>query len=168
MNTPPTPPNPPESQREPGTEGAQEDHVQIERVQESGPNFPPTPNPPEPPEASSMASEPAQQRVREERVQTWKSDDAQNISASSKFEPTLGIDEIKIDDELLVIDPLSERYFRLNPTGVFIWQTVCQGGDLASVAKAIADHFHLENERALPIVLQYTEQLFRAGLLAQR
>ena len=47
------------------------------------------------------------------------------------------------DEEAVLLDLDSRRYFTLNPTGAVIWERVVAGDDLSGIVSAVTDAFVL-------------------------
>jgi len=71
-----------------------------------------------------------------------------------------------LDDELVLRDPATGGVYVLNQTGADIW-TISDGSRTpAEIARAIAQSYELEYERAFGDVCKLVEELRDANLLA--
>jgi PqqD family protein of HPr-rel-A system len=71
----------------------------------------------------------------------------------------------EVDDEVLVLDTVSDRIHRLNRTAGVIWQSCDQAASAADIAAALARAFEVEEHVALRDVLTTLEQLRALDLI---
>jgi len=67
-------------------------------------------------------------------------------------------------DDKLVLDLGSGRYFGVGPVGAFIWDRLDGAEDLATIARATADHFGVELDRAAADLVELVGDLVENGL----
>jgi len=102
----------------------------------------------------------------ERRSQEWTSGNPeQPLTESSRFVPLLGLRASVLDDETLVVDPLQNRYFRLNRSGSAIWDGAVKGASIGEIAEQFASFASLEPAAAYGTVTAFIQQLEAAQLL---
>lgn len=69
-----------------------------------------------------------------------------------------------VDGRLVVLDPVGDRYARLNPAAAFLWEQLADPAPLATLAHALADRYGLEGERASADVSHAVSALIERGM----
>ncbi len=85
---------------------------------------------------------------------------------STPVEAALGLRGLEIDDDLILIDLLSDRSFRLNSTGRHIWMLLQQRRTVGDVADELAREYGIDVESARKATNAYLAQLQELGLAA--
>lgn len=91
-------------------------------------------------------------------------------NVSSSWRPPIKIPDGVIyevlDGEAVILKVDGGIYYKLNPTGTFIWETFRDGADEAAAASALAGKYGLTPDKAAQSVSTFVEQLSDIGLLA--
>ncbi len=69
-----------------------------------------------------------------------------------------------IDDELMLIDVDSGRFFALKDVGLRIWTMLDRESDLNAIAAALCSEYEVEARQARESVRQFADSLVEAGL----
>ena len=85
---------------------------------------------------------------------------------SAVAEPSLGLRSLELDDELILIDQLTDRSFRLNSTGKRIWSLLNERCTVGEVAAALEHDYGLTAADAREVANAYVVQLSELGLAA--
>ena len=72
----------------------------------------------------------------------------------------------RLEDELLVLDPASERFVRLNETGISIWEALERPQSLAALAAGIARRYGIDDDRALADATAFVAALHARDLVS--
>lgn len=88
------------------------------------------------------------------------------LDSNAVVETSLGLRGIDIDDELILVDVLSDRSFRLNSTGRRIWALLDERATVGEVAAALANEYGVAHDEARAIADRYIAQLSNLGLAA--
>jgi hypothetical protein len=83
-------------------------------------------------------------------------------------EAAVGLRGLEIDDELVLIDLLSDRSFRLNATGRHIWTLLQQRCTVGDVADSLVSKYGLDTQAAREVATTYLAQLQELGLVAMQ
>lgn len=70
------------------------------------------------------------------------------------------------DEESVLLDLSTRRYFTLNPTGVLIWERVCAGDDIEGIVDAVTASFEIDPSSALPYIELFLSSLEKEGLIS--
>jgi hypothetical protein len=70
-----------------------------------------------------------------------------------------------LDDETVVLDLESKRYFQLNATGAAIWQGVIDGESSDAVVARLVDSFDITRDEATTAVTTFVAELRTRGLV---
>ena len=90
--------------------------------------------------------------------------DQQGPSPDRMVHPALGLKGVESDGEIVVLDILTNRYFRFNAEGTYLWKLVMQRLTVADMSEQMSKDFQITPERAQEIVTTFTAKLVRAGL----
>jgi hypothetical protein len=88
-----------------------------------------------------------------------------------KFEPAtiiqvrVGVSSSSLDDETIVADGLSNRFFRLNKTGSFIWNQIATEARFVDLWKCLREEYGLEDIAAGEALSLFLADLIDAGLV---
>jgi hypothetical protein len=91
-----------------------------------------------------------------------------NISRKDTFHLTIGMSAVELDEESLVLDALSNRSFKLNETGTFIFGALQQGADLDCIGQRLAERYSLEPGLAESVTIEFLQEMLRRGLIVFR
>jgi Coenzyme PQQ synthesis protein D (PqqD) len=78
-------------------------------------------------------------------------------AARTLAEPVLG--------DLVVLDPATDRYVRLNSTAAALWEAIEAPTPVSELARIMADRFHIEDERALADTTTFVRELAERELV---
>ena len=67
---------------------------------------------------------------------------------ATRFQPQIGVVTQEVDDQAVISDPLTDRYFRLNESARSIWKQACAGNEFAGIVEEIAAEFDISEEIA--------------------
>jgi len=70
------------------------------------------------------------------------------------------------DEESVLLDLTTRRYFTLNPTGAVIWERIVAGDDLDAIVNAVTEAFEIDAQSALPYVELFLSSLEKEGLIS--
>jgi hypothetical protein len=82
-----------------------------------------------------------------------------SIGLDTPIETTIAVSSLSLDDDLIVIDMLSDRSFRLNATGRRIWMLLQGRPTLGDLSTALADEFGLERQVAEEAAQEFVGEL---------
>jgi hypothetical protein len=86
-------------------------------------------------------------------------------SEHQRFRHAAGVIETALADELILLDPATQRMFSLNGSGLVAWKRLADG-TLADAVAAVVAEFDVTPARAEHDVRALIDELHRAGLLA--
>ena len=72
----------------------------------------------------------------------------------------------KVDDEIVLIDMVSENYFGLNSVGTDVWQLLHGGKTLQETNDALLEMYEVEPEELEKDLFFFVKMLMEKGLLA--
>jgi hypothetical protein len=67
--------------------------------------------------------------------------------------------------DLVVLDPATNRYVRLNATAAVLWEALAEPTSLAELAQIAAERFGVEHERALADATTFVRELAQRELI---
>jgi hypothetical protein len=70
-----------------------------------------------------------------------------------------------VDNDLVLLNVKDGTYYKLNPTGAFLWERLRAGATEAEAAQALAAHFETTLETATADTKELLEQLVAEGLV---
>jgi hypothetical protein len=95
-----------------------------------------------------------------------------NDKAKSGFRPTtifqvqLGVMFSETEEETIIADLLSNRYFRVNATGAYIWRKAkTETKTFSDVVENLSEEYKLDPKVAEEVVQGFLEDVVEAGLL---
>ena len=100
------------------------------------------------------------EQVRKEDVTTYR------FSPTTLFQIQIGIASSAVEEETLVGDLLSNRSFRLNPTGAHVWRELLGGEKtFADIAQKFQSEYQLDSAASEEIVAIFLHELVVLGLI---
>ncbi len=69
------------------------------------------------------------------------------------------------EEEAVLLDLKTRRYYSLNETGATIWQGLQAGHDVSRIADALVEAFEIDREAALHHVRTFLDRLVEDGLV---
>lgn len=90
----------------------------------------------------------------------------QAFDPSAVVEPSLGLRGLELDDDLILVDQLTDRSFRLNSTGKRIWALLNDRCTVGEVAGTLERDYGLDPSEASEVANGYVAQLSELGLAA--
>ena len=72
----------------------------------------------------------------------------------------------EVDEETVILDMKSERYFGLDEVGTRIWQLLKETGDLQTVYDAMLEEYEVDEKQLKKDLLEHVTQLVEAGLIS--
>jgi coenzyme PQQ synthesis protein D (PqqD) len=70
-----------------------------------------------------------------------------------------------VDHELVMLDPTTSRYYRLDPIGLRVWELLGQVRSVDAVCGALEPEFEVGAERCRADVIAFLDRLKHAGLV---
>lgn len=70
-----------------------------------------------------------------------------------------------VHDEVVVLDPVTSRYVRLNRTAAALWQALDEPATVATLAEAVAAQFGIGAERALADASAFVQAVAQRDLV---
>jgi hypothetical protein len=70
-----------------------------------------------------------------------------------------------VDQELVMLDPTTSRYHRLDPIGLRVWELLGQDRSIEEICEALEPEFEVSAERCRADVITFLDHLNRAGLV---
>lgn len=70
-----------------------------------------------------------------------------------------------LDDEAVVLDLASKRYFQLNTTGAAIWQGIADGESTDALVARLVNSFDIARDDAAEAVASFVTELRARGLV---
>lgn len=71
------------------------------------------------------------------------------------------------DDESVLLDLNTRRYYTLNETGVVIWRHISDGRSIDEVKSAVLERFEVSVEEAESCVVEFVTNLEKEGLVSR-
>jgi hypothetical protein len=71
----------------------------------------------------------------------------------------------RLRDEMLILDPVNERYLRLNGTGMRVWEALSEPASVASLGRTVAKEFGIDEDRARADVATFLQSLETRGIV---
>ncbi len=87
------------------------------------------------------------------------------LHAGSRIAPREGVIAERLLDETIILDPESDAYARLNPTGRFLWERLARGATLGALAAELETSFELDRSRASSDVSDFVRALLARRLV---
>jgi hypothetical protein len=89
----------------------------------------------------------------------------QAVSMDSVLRPRPTASVQRLDEEMVVLDVQSGRYFGLNAAGALIWEGIERGLALAAIADRMIEEFEVSRETCEADVLRLASELLAEGLV---
>lgn len=89
------------------------------------------------------------------------------LKAEDRFEIALAVQATVLDDEIVILDPLTNQGFRANNTGTQIWSGVGRHRAVGEIAKELAERYGLPAKYAEEITENFLEDMRAKGLIAK-
>ena len=70
-----------------------------------------------------------------------------------------------LEDEMIIMDMNSGKYFGLNETGAKIWSLFDKYGDLKEVVKALCEEYEISKEKCEKEVIRFLKRLQQKDLI---
>ena len=80
-------------------------------------------------------------------------------------EPSADVLVASLDDEAVLLDLVSKRYFQLNPTAAAIWEDLAAGRGRDAIAARLTETFEVDADEAARAVDAFVAELRRAALV---
>lgn len=71
-----------------------------------------------------------------------------------------------LPEETVLLDVDAEIAVRLNPAGAWIWEQLERPQQVSELARGLAEHFEIDEARALDDVVAFAREMTRRSLLA--
>jgi len=71
----------------------------------------------------------------------------------------------EVDNEMVILDTLSEEYFGLDETGAMIWQHLSETGSLQKVYETIFELYEVDAKQLEDDICRFVQELVDAGLV---
>jgi hypothetical protein len=71
----------------------------------------------------------------------------------------------EVDDEMVLLDMNSEKYFGLDSVGAVMWQVIEEKKVLKDVLNELLSYYDVEEERLKQDLLHFVENLQKSGLI---
>ena len=94
----------------------------------------------------------------------YQANDLMNSTPPTRHEQT---SFTKVEDDVVVYQPLTDKYIVLNVTAGFIWEHLDGNKTIDELAHMLSLHFCVDEDRALADVNELLQMLSSRGLLAQ-
>jgi len=89
-----------------------------------------------------------------------------SLPLDSPVEARVGLRGLQVDDDLILIDLLSDRSFRLNSTAGRIWMLIQERRTVREVAEALQQEYSLDRSEAEEAVTEHIKYLVELGIAA--
>jgi hypothetical protein len=86
------------------------------------------------------------------------------LQESTAVEAALGIRGLEVDDDLVLVDLLNDRAYRLNPTGGLIWKLIQSRRTIGELTEEVARAYGLGPDETAGLAREYVGQLVELGL----
>lgn len=90
-----------------------------------------------------------------------------DLEASDSFTGAYGLSIMEVGDELVLLDPLSSKSFRINASGAVIWRAVASGAKFGELCAELGASFSLPAADARAITREFLASLGSRGLVAR-
>lgn len=71
----------------------------------------------------------------------------------------------EVDDEMVILDTVSEEYFGLDEMAAVIWQHLSESGSLQKVHDAMSEVYEVDAAQLEKDICSFVKQLAEAGLV---
>lgn len=87
-----------------------------------------------------------------------------NLTPHTRVQSSLATRSIVVGDELIVLDVLHDRSFRLNTTATRIWHLLQEPRSISDIGKLLAADLPADGEDVSGLVTEHVRELNRLGL----
>ncbi len=87
----------------------------------------------------------------------------EKLSASTRIARTDGLVTEPMDGGIVMLDPESDRYLRLNATGKLIWEALAEPATIAELALLLSERSGISSERAEADAAGFIDELIGFG-----
>lgn len=91
-----------------------------------------------------------------------------SFRASARVLPVGDVVHCDLDDEAVLLNLRTRRYFKLNRVSAHVWNILAKGADVESLRRSILDAFEVEPERSAEDLDALLQAMNRAGLVEIR
>ena len=71
----------------------------------------------------------------------------------------------EVDEEMVILDTISEEYFGLDETGAVIWQYLSLSGSLQKVQEEMQEIYEVDEKVLEADIFRFVQELIDAGLV---
>ena len=71
----------------------------------------------------------------------------------------------EVDEEMVILDTVSQEYFGLDETGAVIWQHLSEHGALQKTYEAMQEQYEVDDEQLEADICRFVQELVDAGLV---
>ncbi len=71
----------------------------------------------------------------------------------------------EVDNEMVLLDMVSENYFGLDETGSAIWQELSKSGSMQTTHETLIEAYEVEPEQLESDIITFVQKLIDAGLV---
>ena len=70
-----------------------------------------------------------------------------------------------VDEEIVILDTVSQEYFGLDETGAVIWQHLSENGALQKTYEAMQEQYEVDEEQLEADICRFVQELVDTGLV---
>ena len=70
-----------------------------------------------------------------------------------------------VDEEMVILDTISQQYFGLDETGAVIWQHLSEHGSLQKAYEAMCEIYDVDAKQLEADICRFVQELVDAGLV---
>ena len=74
----------------------------------------------------------------------------------------------EVDNEIVILDTVSEQYFGLDATGAVIWQHLRESGALQEAFDTMLERYEVEAQQLEADICRFVQELVDAGLVQKQ
>ena len=71
----------------------------------------------------------------------------------------------EVDEEMVILDTVSQEYFGLDETGAVIWQHLSEYGTLQKTYESMQEQYEVDDEQLEADICRFVQELVDAGLV---
>ena len=87
-----------------------------------------------------------------------------NLTSATRVQVSLATRSVLVDDEVIVLDVLHDRSFRLNSTATRIWSLLQDPQSIEDLSKQMATDLNLKGKALKEVIIEHVRELHRLGL----
>jgi hypothetical protein len=87
----------------------------------------------------------------------------EEVTATTRVARCDGLVAEQMEDGIVMLDPESDRYLRLNATGRLIWEALAEPATVAELARVLSERSGISRERAEADASEFIEGLIEFG-----